>query len=97
MTLAGCVPTAIAPVDIAGSRADATVIMGATAPSAEAVDWSQGLHLVAKRCGAWGYRRAQAFSGTQSECREQSCTTTGSFTSCVCVSFTITRTYQCLE
>ena len=97
VTLAGCVTTPVAPVDVGGSRADATVVMGATASSAAAVDWKQGLHLVAKRCGAWGFRRAQAFSGTLSECQEQTCTTSNVITSCFCTSYTITRTYQCLE
>ena len=48
VTLTGCVTTPVAPVDIGGSRADATVVMGATASSPADVTGSRD-------CTWWPY------------------------------------------
>lgn len=96
--LTGCVtrPDALVPLDIGGSRADGTIIMGVQTDLPEwPVDWAGSEDLVYERCLAWGYTNYQGFSGV----RRQVVSTDsvwfpliGTMTANV---FEISRTYQC--
>ena len=73
-----------------GSRADATVRLSYTYGPFEQANASeqQALKLAATRCGAWGYKGAEAFGGS-----EQRCTAPGGFGGCS--QFEVTKEFQC--
>lgn len=84
VTLTGCSP--IAPMDISGSKADGTVVMGATVGLFGSISWEEAEAKAARRCALWGYRGASAFSGVQERCLDADC-----------FSREVTRTYQCVD
>lgn len=84
------------PLDIGGSRADGTVIMGIQTvqnPSFytyEIVDWVASENLVKERCVAWGFSSYTGFSGRRIQVVGN---TLGLFGQTPI--YEITRTYQC--
>ena len=70
-TLTGCSP--ITPMDISGSKADGTVVMGATVSLFGSISWEEAEAMAARRCARWGYRGASAFSGVQERCIDADC------------------------
>lgn len=51
------------------------------------VSEEQGLDIAKKRCAAWGYTNAEAFGGVTSQCNSMSASG--------CVSYFVTKEYQC--
>ena len=88
LALCGCIPPSI-PVDVGGSKADGTIVMGTSVSSIGTVDWSGAAAVARERCRAWGYSRAEAFSGVM-----QQCTWMGAYG---CNQYNVSRTYQCIE
>nr|WP_309504242.1 YecR family lipoprotein [uncultured Roseovarius sp.] len=88
--LAACEEVVKTPVAVAGSRADASVIMAYDVAMFEQVkpDWSKADKSAAERCQVWGYKNATAFEGTREEC--QAFNGYGN-----CIRATISKTYQC--
>lgn len=93
--LAACVPPPIIPTSTSGSRADGIVEMTYTyaenAP--RIVDWATATAEAERRCNAWGYSRAEAFSGEKRTCEVYG---EGAFAT-VCLRGTATRNFQCLQ
>lgn len=87
--LFGCGTTQV-PFDIAGSKADGTVVMGANVGEFDRVDWDGANASALKRCRAWGYTSTEAFSGVR-----ERCIVPGGFGGCI--KKELSRTYQCLD
>ncbi|HYD17693.1 MAG TPA: YecR family lipoprotein [Patescibacteria group bacterium] len=60
----------ITPLATGGSRADGTVVVAYQYGMFEqpVIDWSKAQSSAVARCKAWGYRKAQAFEGTENKC-----------------------------
>lgn len=88
-SLAGC-EVAKTPVPTGGSKSDALVELSFDVGELEVpvVDWQAAGVSAVKRCNAWGYRKADPFEGTRTQCLASDMY--GS-----CTRSTITRTYQC--
>ena len=91
VALAGCVGPPVIPFDVGGSKADGTVIMGATTGAlfTGEVQWESSEGVALKRCEAWGYSKVEAFSGIRTKCLQR-----GTYT---CLEEEHTRTYQCID
>ena len=78
------------PVPTGGSKADALVDMSYDVGGLEVpvVDWTAAAASAAKRCAAWGYRKADAFEGTRTQCHSRDMYGN-------CSMATVTKTYQC--
>lgn len=88
--LVGCGPQRPAvPMAIAGSKADATVVMGFEqgAFSSGQVDWDSAHNTASARCLRWGYQTAEAFDGIKKQCNFRN--------QYGCMRWHISRTYQC--
>ena len=74
-----------------GSRSDGVVELSYEVGLFERpqVQWDQGLITATDRCKAWGFRSAEAFGGTTSEC--QALNGKGQ-----CVGWRIIAKYQCI-
>lgn len=74
-----------------GSRADGVVDLSYEYGMFEQpkVQWDQGLITATERCKAWGYKSAEAFGGTTSQC--QAYNGYGS-----CIRHFVTVKYQCI-
>ena len=87
--LTGCGPP-VKPFDIGGSKADGTVVMGATIDLFSGpVSWESAHGDALRRCQAWGYSRVEPFSGVRTRCIQH-----GMYG---CDREEITRTYQCID
>ena len=87
IALGGCTPVQV--VDVGGSKADATVIMGAHVgpfQSPDSIDWTAAESVARQRCMAWGYKTASAFTGIRSQCLDRDC-----------MNRELSRTFQCLD
>ncbi len=89
--VAACTEVTKIPVPTAGSRADANVVLSYQQSSYEMVtpDWEAAQGSADARCRAWGYRKAEPFEGTNTQC--QAFDGWGN-----CMMSTVSRTYQCL-
>jgi hypothetical protein len=90
--LAACaVDTPKTPLPTGGSRADGSVDMSFEVSLFEnpIVDWDAAGLTATGRCKAWGYRSADPFEGTRTECNARDAYGT-------CVQAFVTRTYQCV-
>ncbi|WP_371742192.1 YecR family lipoprotein [Pseudoruegeria sp. HB172150] len=89
--MAGC-EAQKTPVPTGGSRSDALVEMSFDVSALEipVVDWETAAKSATKRCNAWGYRHADPFEGTKTQC--QSTDIYGG-----CNYATVTRVYQCIN
>ena len=74
--------------DIAGSKADGTVVMGANIAAFGKVSWEGSYKTAKRRCKSWGYSSAEAFTGVRQKCI--------SFSSYGCNRWELSRTYQCV-
>ena len=88
--LAACARVTVEPFDLAGSKADGTVIIGANVPEFGDVNWAGAATMALKRCQAWGYSATDAFSGMRTQCIRG-----GGWSGCS--EREISRTYQCLD
>ena len=79
----------VRPVDVGGSKADGTVVMGVSIGGFDKIDWSSADGMALRRCKAWGYSKAEAFTGSQTQC-----TYMGTYG---CLQSDVTRSYQCIE
>ena len=86
--LYGC-GKSVRPFDVGGSKADGTVIMGASIGGFDKIDWSGADDIALTRCKAWGYSEVEAFTGTQTQC-----TYMGAYG---CVQSDVTRSFQCID
>ena len=77
------------PVATGGSKADASIVMSYNVGGFEApvVDWDAAQISATKRCNAWGYKKAEAFEGVQTQCT--------AYNAYGCMSSNVNRTYQC--
>lgn len=75
-----------------GSKSDGVVELAYQYGAFEkpVVDWDAGLRTAIQRCSAWGYRGADPFGGTMSDC--QAYDGYGG-----CNSWLVTVKYQCLD
>ena len=89
--LSGCAGGAVSPVSVGGSKADGTIVMGASVGGFSHVDWSGAEAEASKKCQAWGYSSAESFSGAGVSTR---CAVQGVWG---CAQYEATRTYQCIE
>lgn len=87
--LHGCLGRTLTPIDLAGSKADGTVVMGVVVGEFDEVNWTGAQGTALSRCRAWGYSSVSAFGGMRQKCVQPS--TYG------CVRMEITRTYQCVD
>lgn len=92
--LAGCATTSElerVPVPTGGSKGDAIVIMSYYEHKGEdpIVHWDVAQERAIKRCRAWGYKKASAFSGETKSCK-------GAY-GYGCATQIISRTYQCYK
>lgn len=73
LALAGCaaVPDGVKPDFAGGSRRDGIVTMASAGTLYNPVgpDWRAAASEAGRRCRAWGYAGAEAFSGWQESCR----------------------------
>ena len=86
----GCVGTTQVPFDLAGSKADGTIVMGVNVSEFDEVDWESAAGTALERCRAWGFSSVKAFSGVR-----ERCIVTGGWSGCE--QKEISRTYQCLD
>jgi len=88
--LSGCSTTKILEAT-GGSKSDGIVELSYQYGSFEkpVVDWNAGLVTATQRCLAWGYKGAEPFGGTVSECQVH--------TDYGCNSWFVTVKYQCLD
>ena len=75
-----------------GSKADGVVELSYQYGMFEApqVQWDQGLVTAQQRCKAWGYKNAEAFGGTTSQCQARN--GYGN-----CTRHFVTAKYQCIS
>lgn len=78
-------------VPTGGSRGDGTVTLSYEYGLFETpqVDQAQGIQAAKERCAAWGYKDADPFGGTTSQCNQTS--GTGS-----CNRWLVSAVYQCI-
>jgi hypothetical protein len=78
------------PVPTGGSKSDALVELSYQVAGLEiaVVDWETAQISATKRCNSWGYRKADPFEGTKTQC--QAFDGYGG-----CNLATVTRVYQC--
>ena len=89
VALSGC-SAMMAPLELGGSKSDATIIIGATIGEFDRVNWVEAQAKAKKRCKAWDYRDAEAFEGIRERCVDPY----GLFG---CARKELSRTYQCLD
>ena len=90
VALAGCAGAPVIPFDIGGSKADGTVVMGATIGAFSGpVEWESAEGDALRRCEAWGYSKVEAFTGIRTRCLRQ-----GTYG---CMEEEQSRTYQCID
>ena len=77
------------PMDIGGSKADGTVVMGANVGKSGTVNWERADTTALMRCRAWGYADAEPFSGVRERCIRDGWSG--------CAKMELSRTYQCLD
>ena len=90
--LAACaVDTPKTPLPTGGSKADGSVDMSFEVNYLEnpIVDWDSARLGATSRCQAWGYKSADPFEGTRTECNSRDGYGT-------CLQAFVTRTYQCV-
>jgi YecR-like lipoprotein len=91
LALSGCA-TQKTLVPTGGSKSDGTVDLAYEVGLFEEpiVDSMQGLNAAKERCKAWGYKNAESFGGSKSDCQQFN--GYGN-----CVRQIVTITYQCLD
>ena len=67
--LHGCLGRTLTPIDLAGSKADGTVVMGVVVGEFDEVNWAGAQGTALSRCRAWGYSNVSAFSGVAAAMR----------------------------
>ena len=87
--MSGCLATTmLVPMDIDGSKADGTIVMGVGGVNwSTKIDWNKAGVNAAFRCRSWGYEGARPFTGLTKKCVDRG--------EILCLEYEVRRKYQC--